>query len=58
MPKYIGLFNWTDAGVRTAKSTVDRYTEARALVERMGGSIDSIHWTIIAQVTLSWDTNQ
>lgn len=46
MPKYIGLFNWTDAGVRAAKDTVDRYEAARAMVASVGGSIESIHWTI------------
>ena len=46
MPKYIGLFNWTDAGAQSAKETVARYSDAKALVEHMGGSIESIHWTI------------
>ena len=46
MPKYIALFNWTDDGVKTARDTVARYRDASRLVESMGGSIESIHWTI------------
>lgn len=45
MPKYVGLYNWTDQGAATAKNTVDRYQAAKSLVESMGGSIESILWT-------------
>lgn len=45
MPKYVGLYSWTDQGAAGAKSTVDRYQGAKALVESMGGTIESILWT-------------
>ena len=46
MPKYVGLLSWTDQGVRSVKDTVTRYQDARALIERMGGAVDSILWTM------------
>lgn len=46
MPKYVGLYSWTDQGARSARDTVDRYQAAKGLVESMGGKIESIHWTI------------
>jgi uncharacterized protein with GYD domain len=45
MPKYVGLYNWTDQGAASAKETVDRYQAAKALVESLGGRIESILWT-------------
>ena len=46
MPKYVGLYNWTDQGVVSAKDTVDRYQAAKSLVESMGGFIESVLWTV------------
>jgi uncharacterized protein with GYD domain len=45
MPKYVGLYNWTDKGAASAKDTVDRYKAAQQLVASMGGKIESILWT-------------
>ena len=45
MPKYVGLYNWTDQGAASAKETVDRYQAAKGLVEGLGGRIESILWT-------------
>ena len=45
MPQYVGLFNWTDQGVRTARETVQRAEQGRALVEQMGGRLTTILWT-------------
>lgn len=44
--RYVILLNWTDQGVATVKDTVTRYGHARQLLESMGGSFESIAWTV------------
>jgi uncharacterized protein with GYD domain len=46
MTTYISLINWTDQGIRNFSETVQRADAAKALAQRMGGSITSIHWTV------------
>ena len=46
MPTFIGLFNWTDEGIRTARESVERAGAGRQLAESMGGSIREIYWTL------------
>ncbi|HET6850179.1 MAG TPA: GYD domain-containing protein [Gaiellales bacterium] len=46
MARYVILLNWTDQGVATVKDTVTRYGHARQLLESMGGSFESIAWTV------------
>jgi uncharacterized protein with GYD domain len=46
MPKYVGLFNWTETGVKNVSATVERYRQATGMIESMGGKIESIHWTM------------
>lgn len=38
--------NWTEAGVRNFKETVDRAENVRQLAEQMGGSMESVYWTL------------
>ena len=45
MPKYVALYSWTDQGAASAKDTVLRYRAAKEVVERHGGTIESILWT-------------
>ena len=45
MPKYVSLVNWTDQGIRDAKSSVDRAEAAQAAAAAMGGSFD-IYYTV------------
>ena len=46
MAKYVVLMNWTDQGVKAAKDTVNRYHQSKALVENMGGKVETILWTV------------
>ena len=46
MPTYVGLFDWTDQGVRNFKDTVDRYEAARGQLEGLGVSFRDIYWTL------------
>jgi uncharacterized protein with GYD domain len=46
MAKYVILMNWTDQGVKTAKDTVKRYKDAAALMEKMGGKLGDVYWTV------------
>jgi uncharacterized protein with GYD domain len=46
MARYVILLNWTDKGVANVKDTVDRYHQAKALLERKGGSFETIAWTV------------
>lgn len=45
MPTYVGLYRWTDQGVKNVKDTVKRSEQARAAIEKVGGRLLSIHWT-------------
>ena len=46
MSRYVSLLNWTDQGVQRSKETVDRAEAAKDLAEKMGGSLESIYWTL------------
>ena len=46
MTTYISLINWTDQGIRQFSDTVQRADAAKALAQRMGGSIANIYWTV------------
>jgi uncharacterized protein with GYD domain len=46
MATYVVLMNWTDQGIKAAKQTVDRYHDAKKLIEGAGGTVESIYWTI------------
>ena len=46
MPTYISLINWTDQGIRNFGESVKRSYAAKALAQRMGGSIAHTYWTV------------
>src|SRR5438552_6619489 len=46
MASYVALINWTQQGVHEYKNTRDRAEAFRALLERMGGKLISLHWTL------------
>ena len=45
MPTYIGLYTWTDQGVKNVKDTVRRAEEARAAFEQRGARLIAAYWT-------------
>ncbi len=45
MPTYVGLYTWTDQGIRNVKDTVKRVEEARAAFEKSGARVIAIYWT-------------
>jgi uncharacterized protein with GYD domain len=46
MAKYITLYQFTDQGIKNYEGTVQRSKDATAAVEKMGGKLLSINWTI------------
>ena len=46
MPRYVGLINWTDQGIRNYRDTVRRVEDSRALAEQLGVRILDIYWTM------------
>lgn len=46
MPKYVGLINWTDQGIKNFRDTVERAKGATALAEKMGGKLTTLLWTV------------
>lgn len=45
MPTYVGLYRWTDQGVKNVKDTLKRTAQARSAIEKAGGRLVSIYWT-------------
>jgi len=45
MPTYIGLYTWTDQGVKNVKDTVRRVEDARAAFEQRGARLIATYWT-------------
>jgi uncharacterized protein with GYD domain len=47
MPTYVILIDWTDEGVRNARSTVERADMADKLAEqKYGASLGQLYWTV------------
>jgi uncharacterized protein with GYD domain len=46
MPRYVGLFKWTDQGIRQAKETLARYEQNQQSVEQFGGRFETVLWTM------------
>ena len=46
MARYITLYQFTDQGIKNFAGTVDRSKDATAAVEKLGGKLLSINWTI------------
>jgi uncharacterized protein with GYD domain len=45
MPKYVVLWNWTDAGVKSVRETTARVESVKSEFEKRGASLD-VHWTV------------
>jgi uncharacterized protein with GYD domain len=46
MAQFVMLVNWTDQGIRAFRDTVQRSDGVSALIEKMGGRMTSIMWTL------------
>ena len=47
MPTYVILIDWTDEGVRNARSTTERADRATQLArEKYGASLQQLYWTV------------
>ena len=46
MPRYVGLINWTNQGIRNYRDTVRRVEEGRAAAEQLGVRILDVYWTL------------
>ena len=46
MARYIVLMDWTDQGIRTAKDSVKRSSQAREAFQKQGVTIEQIYWTL------------
>lgn len=45
MPRYVGLMNWTDQGIRSAKDTVKRRRQVEESFAKMGITLETVLWT-------------
>ena len=46
MPTYVTLANFTDQGIRNIKESPDRLGAFKAMAEKLGISIKSVHYTV------------
>ena len=46
MARFVALVHWTEAGVRNFGETVDRAEDVRGLAQNMGGTVESLYWTM------------
>jgi uncharacterized protein with GYD domain len=46
MPSYVTLMNWTDQGIKTFKSSVERYEAADAAFAQANITTKEIYWTV------------
>jgi uncharacterized protein with GYD domain len=46
MATFVSLVNWTDQGIRSYRDTTKRADAFTELVERHGGSVKGIWWTL------------
>jgi uncharacterized protein with GYD domain len=46
MPTYVALVNFTDQGIKTFRDTVHRAEDYRGLVEKNGGRVRQLLWTL------------
>ena len=46
MPTYVHLLTWTEQGIKNYRDTTKRAEDFTALVQRSGGKLQSIHWTV------------
>ena len=46
MPLYVTLVNWTDQGIKNYRDSVRRAEDYRGLVEKSGGQVRQLVWTL------------
>jgi uncharacterized protein with GYD domain len=46
MPTYVSLVNWTDQGIKNYRESVRRAEDYRGLVEKSGGQVRQLLWTL------------
>jgi uncharacterized protein with GYD domain len=46
MPTYVALVNFTDQGIKNFRDTVRRAEDYRGLVEKRGGQVRQLLWTL------------
>ena len=46
MPTFVSLVNWTDQGIKTFRDTLRRAEDYRGLVEKHGGQVRQLVWTL------------
>jgi uncharacterized protein with GYD domain len=46
MPTYVALVNWTEQGVKNFRDTIRRAEDYRGLVEKHGGQVRQLLWTL------------
>jgi len=46
MPKFVNLYQFTDAGIKAFAGTVERTRNAEEAIAKMGGKLLSVHWTL------------
>ena len=46
MPTYVSLINWTDQGIKNFKDTTHRAQDFTNAVEKAGGQVRELLWTV------------
>ena len=46
MPTYVSLVNWTEQGIKNYRDTLERAKAFAGLVERSGGKVRELLWTV------------
>ncbi len=46
MANYIGLYKFTDQGIKNYAGTTDRAKAATEAIEKMGGTLGHLYWTL------------
>jgi uncharacterized protein with GYD domain len=46
MPTFVSLVNWTDQGIKNYRDSVRRAEDYRGLVEKHGGQVRQLVWTL------------
>lgn len=46
MPTYVSLINWTEQGIKTFPNTIKRAEDFSRLVEKAGGTVRELLWTL------------
>lgn len=46
MATFVSLINWTDQGIKNFRDTAKRADAFTELVEKLGGSVKGVYWTL------------